>query len=320
MTQVVIRDFLLKLGFDSKEVEQGMGKLEKRLMKFNSSMAKASASQVNSTKRSIKLNQQAAGAIEKIAKANARIEMSKKAQERIDRKVAQRRRQEAQEVRQQGVIDRRRSRLGNSIARGRNAASFRLQGLNPELANKLSKEFKKLGMEARKASTAAEFTKISNDLALLNQRASQAVSRQKQLNKEFRVGKFAAQGLSDSLRNMARSYVSVFAIVGGGVAGGMLGQNLIAGRAALLGASGSAEQAAKDFEFLKMTSAELGIGLNESVKGFARVGAAARSSGASIEQARETFLAAQEVSAAFNLTADDSAGIFRAKEMRWLLA
>jgi tape measure domain-containing protein len=177
---------------------------------------------------------------------------------------------------------------------------------------KLKDEYSKLLIQIKETSTVKGLGKVNQDLVRTANNTTKTTRELDKLNRKLTAGKFAAKGLSDSLKNLGRSYVSIFAIGAGGVAMGRLGQDLIASQAALLGASGSAEQAAKDFEFLQDSSQHLGVGLKESAAGYAKVGAAARSAGLGVEKARNTFLAAQEVSTAFNLTADDTSGIFRA--------
>lgn len=147
------------------------------------------------------------------------------------------------------------------------------------------------------------------DLAASNKRLNQSLDTQA---KKMTASKFAADGLRSSVSNLARGYASVFAIMAGGGAALQLGQDLIASKATLLGASGDARQAAEDFEFLQQTSERLGTSLRDSVGGYAKIGAAARSAGLGVSESRNMFLAAQETAAAFQLSADDTAGVQRA--------
>ena len=149
----------------------------------------------------------------------------------------------------------------------------------------------------------------TNELAIDTQRLN---SKLREQAKVMNASKFAANSLSGSMKNMARSYVSVFALAAGGAASLNLGQNLIAAKATLLGASGDAKQAGEDFEFLIQTSERLGTSLRESVSGYAKIGAAARSAGLGVSESRNMFLAAQETAAAFQLSADDTSGVQRA--------
>jgi tape measure domain-containing protein len=217
----------------------------------------------------------------------------------------------------QRKVDALNSKYGETEAAIRRNA--RAQGLNKKQADAMVSSVNSIKSRYRALSKEIASAKSPRALKALNESMKTTAANTARLtreidkqNRKLTTGQFAAKGMSDSLKNLSRSYVSVFAIGAAAVGAIRIGQGLIASKAALLGASGSAEQAAKDFSFLEENSARLGVSLSASAQGYARVGAAARSAGVGVEEARNTFLAAQEVSAAFNLTADDSNGIFRA--------
>ena len=162
------------------------------------------------------------------------------------------------------------------------------------------------------AETASEVRDLNNRLGVLRDKANQASAAQRRLNKNLSVGQQAAKGFEDSLRNLGRSYVSVFAVIGGGAAIANTGQTLTGLRATLLGVSGDAKTAAEDFQFVKDTSKELGINLTEATRAYGKMGAAAKSAGLSLEQGREIFLATSELSTAFQLSEADFEGVSRA--------
>lgn len=147
------------------------------------------------------------------------------------------------------------------------------------------------------------------DLAASNKRLNQSIDTQA---KKMTASKFAADGLKSSVNNLARSYVSIFAITGAGVASGALGQQLIATKASLLAASGGAEQAAIDFKFLQEQSEHFGVALTTSAKAYTKIGVAAKLANLTMEQTRDIFISANEASVAFGLTGDEVSGVFKA--------
>lgn len=102
----------------------------------------------------------------------------------------------------------------------------------------------------------------------------------KGLTREFNAQKFATTGLTQSLKNLGRSYISVFAAIAG--AGGVLRtvRSFEDMSSTLLLASGSSEQAAKDFQFLSGLAVKLGLDINSTSRAYAKFAVA----GARLEQ------------------------------------
>lgn len=132
------------------------------------------------------------------------------------------------------------------------------------------------------------------------------------LNSRFRAGVFAANGFTQSLRNMARSYLSLFAVFEGTRFVGKTLMDLEAVKSSMLAASGDAQTAAEDFAFVRETTFALGNDLLFSAKGFQQIGTAARAAGMDTKQTKELFLAASEGAVAFGLSVEDTAGVYRA--------
>jgi len=110
-----------------------------------------------------------------------------------------------------------------------------------------------------------------------------------QLTKRFNANKFAANGMTDSLKNMARSWVSVFAIMAGvshlkNTAAEM--ENI--GVASLL-ASGNAVKSAEDLKYVDALTERLGLRYKDTAKAFATFNVAAISGGVDPEKAKQVF-------------------------------
>lgn len=220
-----------------------------------------------------------------------------------------------QERKAQALANRRLKML-TAIERAQRKASFRLGSFGTESATaqlkELNIEFDRLRTKAGKAASAGDFTKTSSSLALVNQQLDFAISKNTKLERKFRAQKFAMDAARDSARNMARSYISAFAVMGAAGAAGNTGIGLESVQASMLAASGTRSQADQDFGFVKDTSLALGRDLITSAQGYQQLAVAAKDAGLSSNQAKEMFLAASEASSAFGLTADDTFGVFRA--------
>lgn len=184
----------------------------------------------------------------------------------------------------------------------------RLQGAASDLASRRAA----LEGKVSTARTASEFAKLRGAISRLNDDTTKFIANNKRMQKEMSVTAFSAKALKDSFNNLARSYVSVFAVIGGGAAGLGAGQELTAMRATLLGVSGDAKIAAEDFEFVKETSMALGVSITEATSAYSKLGAAARAAGISTEDGKEAFLAAAELATAFQLSEADFQGVSRA--------
>lgn len=132
------------------------------------------------------------------------------------------------------------------------------------------------------------------------------------LTKKMTTQQMVTGGLRDSLRNLSRSYISLFAVIAGGTAVFRIGEQLDQIRASLLSVSGSSVQVAKDWKFISKTASGLGVDLTVAAKGYQQIGVAADAMGFTVDQARNIFLAAAEGSKAFGLSTEDQMGIQRA--------
>lgn len=162
------------------------------------------------------------------------------------------------------------------------------------------------------ASTAKEFAILRGEISRVNDATTAFIKKNQTLQRDLNASAFAVKGMKDSLRNLARSYVSIFAVIGGAGAAGMTGQDLVALRTTLLAATGSAEEAAKAFEFVRETSLNLGVDLASSTRSFAQMGVAAKMAGLDLQQTQEIFIGLSEASAAFGMSTVDQERAFRA--------
>lgn len=203
-----------------------------------------------------------------------------------------------------GLPDHRQLKLANSIDTVMRRAARNI--------DKNSEEFKKLNNQAKTLkstisgiSSRSGLERLNNQIVILREDVNTATAA-------LRSKKSVTQSMTASINNLARSYLSVFAAIEGGRAFLNTGSKFDSLNASLLAASGSAEVAAQDFEFIKKTSLNLGVQLNEVADGFRQIGAAGRFSNLSAEQTKDIFLAATEASRAYGLSADRTKLVFLA--------
>lgn len=131
------------------------------------------------------------------------------------------------------------------------------------------------------------------------ERAQTAYNR-KLSKSQMIMGKFSKGFKSGGLAGIAAGFVGYAGIKAlGGIY--RIGRDMDSMRAALLAASGGAEEANKNFAFLKETANRLGRDIQSSVSGFNRIAIAAKSAGLSVKESKNIFLAASEASTAFGL-------------------
>lgn len=187
--------------------------------------------------------------------------------------------------------------------------------VTPESAKsikELRKEIAQLNAKGGVAKTRKEFALLKREYKSVAHRASLVTKAQSKMRRDMRASEFAAKSLKESMMNMSRSYLSVFAVVGATTAFVRTGQELTSLKATLLGVSGTSEGAAKDFEFVSEASKRLGVDITEATSAYGKLGAAAKSAGLDNAEARNAFLAASELSTAFNLSTSDFEGVSRA--------
>lgn len=126
------------------------------------------------------------------------------------------------------------------------------------------------------------------------------------------VGLHTVQGgLTDSTRNMIRSYASVFALFQGTVAIKKVGQELESLNASMLVVSDSEADAASKMKFVREQAFNLGMDLKTTAKAY--LGLSASSGDALGEDGvRGLFTSVLGISKAFGMSVDDTKGTFKA--------
>lgn len=87
---------------------------------------------------------------------------------------------------------------------------------------------------------------------------------QERYNRKLQKTNIIQKGVTDSTRNMIRSYASLYALFEGTVAIKRVGQEYQGLDASMLAAAGSSEAAAKDFEFINGLVDQMGLSLKDT--------------------------------------------------------
>ncbi len=129
--------------------------------------------------------------------------------------------------------------------------------------------------------------------------------------KGLRKTNIAQKGLTDSTRNMIRSYASLYAIFEGTGAIKRVGMDFQSMRASMLAASTDHEDAAKKLKFVEENAYRLGVNLKEATRAYMQLSIAGKDV-LSDNQIKELFVSTLEVSTALGMSLDDTKGTFRA--------
>ena len=326
-TGQAIRDFFIQLGFDGDAVYKGFSNIEKKYKSLQQTMAKEGVktskgmmalkkAELDIQKKMADVNtaqhRAAQAELNVLAKKHSVEKMYQKTQVDGIKKVAKTQ-QDADYLAQKRAgkltaIGVSRARLFRSLRR--TGVSAGLSGTD-EYAGYMQRRTEVMGLLKANPQTAAEFKAIDNALTRLRDSQMAVIAKNRELNREFRASTFTMNAMRDSARNLARSYVSMFAVIGGGGMAVAAGQELISIKASLLAATGNANDAAQAFEFVRQTSLGMGTELTTSVKSFSQLGIAAKNAGMSMADTQETFTALAEASAAFGMSTVDQERAFR---------
>lgn len=164
----------------------------------------------------------------------------------------------------------------------------------------------------RRTSSPKQFVKLRAELASINRETDQLIRNNLRAEKSFDLQATATKSFTGSLMNLARSYLSIFAIIEGARIFIQISKQIDTAKVALLGAAGSAQQAAADFKFIKTLVNELGLELLGTAAAFGRFNAAAKLGGLSDEQVKKSFTEIAKAVAAASLSAERSTLVFQA--------
>ncbi len=133
---------------------------------------------------------------------------------------------------------------------------------------------------------------------------NQAISSQARLERQMQRNNFAVRSMSNSMANLARSYLSIYAVIGG--AGSMYRnakemENL---QTKLLMGTGSKAGASEALEYVKGRAKLTGSDITSSTNLYAQMAITAKDSGLSKEQIKKVYEDTSTMQIGYGLTAD----------------
>ena len=169
--------------------------------------------------------------------------------------------------------------------------------------------------EALAVSTSTNSKSYQRMLLLTSRAQTSLRSLSKQVrdaNKEFKASQFASKGFSDSLRNLTRSYLSIFAVIGAGRAVFGAIKDFARIDAVMTLAAGSASLAGEEMKFVRSQADYLGADLIATADAYASFSVAAKSAGIDTNATREIFSDLSKAVQASGLDAEKSGYAFLA--------
>lgn len=283
---MLIKDWTVQAQWDDSKIKDGLRKLDKAFDKVGkkSGVGKAGGKTKAQEDRAERRSQEARGRYE-----SRRIENQKKFIFNLDKELR--------------ILQRQERALGG--IRGSESTLSGIRGQRAGLEQLRAKGF------AGGFATAG-MGDLHRDLRLLAEQSKISGKQVTMLSSKLTLQQKIAKGLGDSVSNMARSYVSAFAVIAGAVGVYRVGEELEQVKSSLLAVSGSALQAGKDFQYIKTQALRLGVDLPVMAKGFQQIGTAGKAMNFTMADVENIFLGAAESSKAFNLSTDDTSGVMRA--------
>lgn len=251
-----IEEFFIAIGFDTKRVKKEAGEVNKILEDLSKKrkdagigdqrqIVKTGKMKFTQHQKDMKMNDMLLKSQWKQAEAVKQTETSKRAS--IDRTT--------------NALNRQAAALARGIKRGSGYQGLREKGKLGDFDKRIDKAVINRDVEGLK------------DLRTAISRTNRAMGKLTRTQ----VGLHTVQnGLTDSTRNMIRTYASVFALFQGTVAIKRIGQEFQGMNAAMLAVNGTAEAAAVDMQFLDNMVNEMGLNLKNTTDAYVKFKFAAK--------------------------------------------
>lgn len=133
---------------------------------------------------------------------------------------------------------------------------------------------------------------------------NQAISSQARLERQMQRNNFAVRSMSNSMANLARSYLSVFAVVGAGNSIYQNAKEMENLQTKLLMGTGNKSEAATAYDYIKQRAKITGSDLAASTNLYAQLAITAKDAGFSKERIRKVYEDTTTMSIGFGLGAE----------------
>ena len=310
MSTQYINDWIVGLGFDASKVVEGINKVDKmmrRLNKINYSANEVYQGQLNKQIRTLRQQEKIVGRIRNRSNMSGVSSNSGRGGGGSGRAYIE------PHLRPARDIDR--YRAGVVMSDFETRVQNRFPGSDPKAApylGRINAQLRVLRDRLAAVRTQGDLHRLRTEFTSLTRRAQEYGRELSAIRRKQTAFSFAAKGMSDSIKNLARSYLSFFAVIMAVSAAFRTMKQLDTIKSSFLAASGSIRQAGEDFQYVAELSTKLGRNLTATSRGYAQIAVAAKTAGLTLEDTKNIFEAAAEASTAFGLSADDTEGVLRA--------
>lgn len=305
-----LNDWVVVLGFDDKNVTQGLSGLEQKFQKSANTQTRFSEKKLSSemkASRTLLAEREINSA--KLAKQEIKDRLRlHQISMRLSAKEAAEKAKSLRDLGKGAVSTRLnpitfegrqgfQNRIGRLIEQA-NLASQRVSGrtdpASMEVSNRANSAVKSLvNIQDQLANTtyknSAAYQKLYTQLGLTARQITTLSRDSRNLTKQFTAMEFATNGFASSLKNFARSYLSVFAVLAGGQMALQVAKDFERINAVMLLSSSSAQEAAMNMEFVDSLSQKLGADISSTADAFAGFNVSAMSAGLTADRSKEIF-------------------------------
>ena len=285
-----INDYALELGWDGKEVDSGLDKLEKRLQKLA-----ATANKISSigTKSPIFKQQKSRGSQETVTEEK-RLRLEKE-------RLAVLNAVEAKERKLKQLLD----TVNTKTTRGKRLAA--------DIQAAITK-MKVFGDTVRTTTIRSQkdMVRLRTQQNLFNRSVGESIRNVRRLSREMGILERVGSRAFASFSSFAAAGLGAYAIANLGGAAFRAAKDMESLEVSMQAAFGSQEEAARQMEYVRGVSRKYALDINAAGDGWAKIALSAKASGMPMEDAREIFENTALSARAFNLSADDTKGTMRA--------
>lgn len=278
---MALAEFLVKIGFNTAEINKQLKNIEDRLKK-------ATANQAGTAKDTVKAEKSILASKQKQLTTSKALLVVDKARLRVAEAIARANGRAARNNRGGGRGSGGRGGgsgggRGGSGGGNRGGGSGGGRGSRGNNAQNLAERKELLRQQAETMFrggriSQGQLNRINNmisgagdlrSLGLARGHLAQAAREARRLRSELNLSNVASQRLASSTRQMLGNYVSVFAMAGGAAMGARSSMAVESARAQLFGANFGDQAAANaDYDFFRQMSLQYGTGMAESIKSF----------------------------------------------------
>lgn len=310
MAQEVISDFLIKFGFDAKNVEKGLRNVNKLLDKVEKKIKKIPSSfhMTPKIKEPI-VDSNVVNKKQKTTPQKTVKPITDKPELQHKGVIPKNKPNPTPQLTQQPVQDAHVKRMQQQLAlqerlNGKTEAYLQTIRVRKSIEAGLTNP-ERIRQELSMAKNAADYQKIRTRLT------TNMSVQQSALNKKLKEQNYLMQRVNQSSKQLVGNYISAFAAVGVLSNVTTIGQDFESINATFKAVSENAQVAGENLQFVRDETMRLGLSYKEASKGFSQM-LASNQGQMQLNEVKELFIGVSEAGTLLGLSADDQAGSLRA--------